>query len=147
MIVGNLVGPVFADRALMGTIFGVLVWNVVVMVLFWLTATSPVMLTLCVFLIGCGFAVGPALQARLMDVAGEAQTLAAALTHSAFNVANALGAWLGGAAITAGYGLAATGWVGALLGLGGMAVFGLSLASDRPKPAPARAEPVCAGSA
>jgi DHA1 family inner membrane transport protein len=44
------------------------------------------------------------LQIQLMDVAGEAQTLAAALNHSAFNLANALGAWLGGVAISAGLG-------------------------------------------
>ena len=54
---------------------------------------------LSVFLIGLGGALGPMLQTRLMDVAGEAQTLAAALNHSAFNVANALGPFLGGIAI------------------------------------------------
>jgi len=62
-----------------------------------------------------------------MDVAGDAQTLAAALNHSSFNVANALGAWLGGAVITMGYGWTSTGWLGALLALGGLAVFGLSI--------------------
>jgi DHA1 family inner membrane transport protein len=66
-----------------------------------------------------------------MDVAADAQTLAAALNHSAFNIANALGAWLGGLAIAAGYGFAATGWVGAVLAVCGLAVLGLSLASDR----------------
>ncbi len=73
-------------------------------------------------------ALGPALQVRLMDVAGDAQALAAALNHSAFNAANALGAWLGGMAIVWGWGWASTGWVGAVLALGGLAVFGLSLA-------------------
>jgi DHA1 family inner membrane transport protein len=63
----------------------------------------------------------PALQTRLMDVAGDAQTLAASLDHSAFNLANALGAWLGGiAARRAGWN--ATRWVGA-----GMAIVGLGL--------------------
>uniref|UniRef100_A0A914YNQ4 Uncharacterized protein n=1 Tax=Panagrolaimus superbus TaxID=310955 RepID=A0A914YNQ4_9BILA len=46
--------------------------------------------------------LGPRLQIRLMDVAGDAQTLAAALNHSAFNMANALGAWC----------LAGLGWPG-----------------------------------
>jgi DHA1 family inner membrane transport protein len=62
-----------------------------------------------------------------MDVAGEAQTLAAALNHSAFNIANALGAWLGGVAIAAGMGWTSTGWVGVLLAVGGMAVFAASV--------------------
>jgi DHA1 family inner membrane transport protein len=58
-----------------------------------------------------------------MDVAGEAQTLAAALNHSAFNVANALGPLLGGIAIAHGLGLSSTGFVGAGLALGGLAIW------------------------
>jgi DHA1 family inner membrane transport protein len=71
-----------------------------------------------------------------MDVAGDAQTLAAALNHSAFNIANALGAWLGGAAIAAGFGWTSTGWVGTLLGLGGMVVFGAAVWQQRHADAP-----------
>jgi DHA1 family inner membrane transport protein len=66
-----------------------------------------------------------------MDVAGEAQTLSAALNHSAFNIANALGAWLGGLAIAAGLGWTSTGWVGLLLALGGIAVFAAALMHER----------------
>jgi MFS transporter, DHA1 family, inner membrane transport protein len=131
MIVGNLVGAWFADRNLMATIGGVLACSVVVMTVLWLTAENPYMLSACVFLVGCSVAIGPALQTRLMDVAADAQTLAAALNHSAFNIANALGAWLGGLAIAAGYGFASTGWVGAVLAVAGLVVFGLSLASDQ----------------
>ena len=66
-----------------------------------------------------------------MEVGKEAQTLAAALAHSAFNVANAMGAWLGGVSIAAGYGWASTGVLGAGLGVAGIAVFAVSLALDR----------------
>jgi MFS transporter, DHA1 family, inner membrane transport protein len=131
MIVGNLVGAWLADRNLMATIGGTLAGSVVVMTVLWLTAENPFMLSACVFLVGCSVAIGPALQTRLMDVAADAQTLAAALNHSAFNIANALGAWLGGLAIAAGYGFAATGWVGAALAVAGLVVFGLSLLSDQ----------------
>ena len=62
--------------------------------------------------------------------AGE-QTLAAALNHSAFNAANALGAWLGGVGIAAGLGWTSTGWVGVLLGLGGVGMFVWALVSER----------------
>jgi DHA1 family inner membrane transport protein len=82
------------------------------------------------FALGTLVAIGPALQIRLMDVAGDAQTLAAALKHSAFNAANALGAWLGGLAIAAGLGWTSTAWVGALLGLGGLGMFAWALASE-----------------
>lgn len=76
-----------------------------------------------VFLIGGGGGLGSILQTRLMDVAGDAQTLAAALNHSAFNTANAIGPLLGGMAIAAGYGWASTGWVGMGLSLGGFVIF------------------------
>jgi DHA1 family inner membrane transport protein len=89
------------------------------------------MLYICVFLTGCGFAACPAVQTRLMDVAADAQTLAAATMHSAFNIANALGAWLGGVVIAAGYGYAATGYVGSVLSALGLVVFLISIAVER----------------
>ncbi len=131
MNVGNVVGSRLADISLKGTIGGMLAFNVVIMTLFSMTAADPVMLCVCTFLIGCGFAACPAVQTRLMDVAADAQTLAAASNHSAFNVANALGAWLGGLAIAWGYTAAATGYVGAILSVGGLAVFGISVALER----------------
>lgn len=75
------------------------------------------------------------LQMRLMHVAGEAQTLAAALNHAAFNAANALGPLLAGAALGAGYGWASSGMVGAALAIGGMIVLALAwLQARRPRP-------------
>lgn len=131
MVAGNLVGARLADKSLMRTIGGLLVWSVVVLVLFVFAAQHAVTAAIATFLIGTVVAIGPALQIRLMDVAGEAQTLAAALNHSAFNVANALGAWLGGLAISAGLGWTSTGWVGALLGLAGLGIFAWALADAR----------------
>jgi len=131
MITGNIVGGWLADRSIMNTIGGSILYNIVILTLFSLTAASPTMLCLCTFLIGCGFAAGPAIQTRLMDVAADAQTLAAASNHSAFNIANALGAWLGGLVIAWGYGFAATGFVGALLSIAGAGVFAVSYILDR----------------
>ncbi|RYE92642.1 MAG: MFS transporter, partial [Oxalobacteraceae bacterium] len=85
----------------------------------------------CVFAIGGGGALGTVLQTRLMDVAGEAQALAAALNHSAFNTANALGPWLGGLAIAAGWGWTSTGFVGCALALGGLAIWAVAMVLDR----------------
>ena len=131
MNVGNVLGSWLADKSLMGTIGGSLIFNIVVLSCFSLTAANPVMLAACVFLTGCGFAAGPALQTRLMDVAADAQTLAAASNHSAFNIANALGAWLGGLVIAWGYGYASTGYVGAFLSFLGIFVFAASLRLER----------------
>jgi DHA1 family inner membrane transport protein len=138
MVLGNLVGPRFADRALMPTMCGLLVWGVLILGAYTFTAYHPWLGSINVLLVGTLVAMGPVLQIRLMDVAGDAQTLAAALNHSAFNVANALGAWLGGVVVTAGFGWSATGWVGALLALAGLAVFAVSARSARREPGPAR---------
>ena len=131
MVLGNLIGSWLADRALLRTIGGLLIWNVVVLSLFSLTARHAWLATIAVLLVGTGVAIAPALQIRLMDIAEDAQTLAAALNHSAFNIANAMGAWLGGAAIGAGLGWASTGWVGAVLAVAGLLIFAASLAEER----------------
>ncbi len=131
MNVGNIVGSRLGDISIKGTIGGMMIFNIVIMTLFSLTAANPIMLCICVFLIGCGFAACPAVQTRLMDVAADAQTLAAASNHSAFNIANALGAWLGGLVISWGFTAAATGYVGAVLSVGGLAVFAVSVGLER----------------
>ncbi|MBY5541275.1 MFS transporter [Rhizobium leguminosarum] len=131
MNAGNFIGSWLADKSLLGTIGGSLIYNIVVLTTFSLTAANPYLLGLSVFFVGCGFAAGPALQTRLMDVAADAQTLAAASNHSAFNIANAIGAWLGGLVIAGGYGFAATGYVGAALSFLGLFVFAASLRLER----------------
>lgn len=131
MTLGNLGAAWAADRALMPTAAGLLLWSAAALALFSLVAGNIWLLCVTVFLIGCGGGLGSVLQIRLMDVAGDAQTLAAALHHSAFNVANAIGPWVGGMAIAAGYGWASTGWVGSLLALGGLVMLGVAVLDER----------------
>ncbi len=131
MTIGSLVMPRFADRALMPTAAALLIWSAVVLAIYPAATHNLAALMAVLFCIGFGVALGPVLQTRLMDVAGEAQALAAALNHSAFNTANALGPWLGGMAITAGYGLTSTGWVGTLLALAGLAIWAVSFALEK----------------
>lgn len=127
MIVGNLAGGWLADRALVPAIFGMLLWNALFLAVFSVAAFSSNWTLVVLFLIGCGFALVPALQVRLMNVAGDAQTLAAGLNHSAFNLSNALGAAVGGYAVTQGAGWAATGWVGAILAILGLGLMAVSV--------------------
>jgi DHA1 family inner membrane transport protein len=141
MIVGNLVGSRLADRALMPTIGGVLLWNCAMLGLFYFTAPHALLAVANVFLIGTAFAIVPGIQTRLMDVAGDAQTLAAALNHSAFNIANALGAWVGGLTIAAGLGWRSTSWVGVGFALGGFAIFCASLWAEASRTASVRPHP------
>jgi DHA1 family inner membrane transport protein len=126
---GNLIVPRFADRALMATAGATLLWSAVALALYAFAAANFWTLLLDVFAIGVGGALATVLQTRLMDVAGDAQGLAASLNHSAFNTANALGPWLGGMAIAAGYGWTSTGWVGCGLALAGLAVWGVARAT------------------
>ncbi|MDK1480146.1 MFS transporter [Sinorhizobium sp. 6-117] len=131
MILGNIVGSRLADWSLLPAIGIAIAFNIFAYVLFYFTMTNPWIAIINVLFIGGGFAVVPGVQTRLMDVAGKAQTLAAALSHSAFNLANALGAWLGGWSIAAGCGWTSTGLVGAILGLAGFAIFFVSVLVDR----------------
>ncbi len=131
MTVGNLVVPRFADRALMPTAGAVLLWSVLMAALYPLAAHHLWSIALIVIAVGFGGALGALLQTRLMDVAGEAQALAAALNHSAFNTANALGPWLGGLAIGAGLGWTSTGWVATALALGGLAIWCITVVLDQ----------------
>lgn len=131
LTLGNMIIPVFADRALMRTAGALLLWSLVTLAIFPFTAGNVWSLSATVFLIGAGGALGTVLQTRLMDVAGDAQGLAASLNHSAFNTANALGPFLGGLAIAHGYGWTSPGWVGSGLALCGLLLWLVSMGMDR----------------
>ncbi|MGU7782669.1 MFS transporter [Burkholderia sp. PU8-34] len=130
-MIGNILVPIVADRALMRTAGTLLLWSAVSLAVFPFMASNIWTLTLDVFLIGIGGSLGTVLQTRLMDVAEDAQGLAAALNHSAFNTANALGPFLGGLAIAAGYGWTAPGWVGSQLAMGGLILWFVAVAAER----------------
>lgn len=131
MTCGTLIGSWGADRALMPTAGILLLSNAIFLIIFPFVVMNVWLLSALVFLIGCTGGLGTVLQTRLMDVAQDAQTLAAALNHSAFNVANALGPWLAGLSIAAGYGFASSGFVGSALALGGLLIWAVALWDSR----------------
>ena len=103
-----------------------------VLVAFYFAAPYVVPALLLVFAVGAlGSVVAINLQIRLMDAAGDAQMLGAALNHSALNIANGLGAFFGSAIISAGYGYRATSWVGVVLASVGLVIFLIGLAYQR----------------
>ncbi|MEO3932202.1 MFS transporter [Micrococcaceae bacterium Sec7.4] len=124
LFIGNTVGGKAADRNVDRTLLVALAVLVVVLVVFALTAGSqPMTIASMVLLGGFGFATVPGLQMRVMKYATTAPTLASGANIGAFNVGNALGAWVGGVTITAGLGYTSPIWAGAgitLLGLGVM---------------------------
>jgi DHA1 family inner membrane transport protein len=143
MTLGATVGGRFVDRSVARTVFWALVAMTTVLALFGLTATIPAAAFGSVFLIGLVSQIlASALQVRLMDTSPDAPSLASSSNHSALNIANGAGAWLGGLAITAGWGYAATAWVGVALSLAGLTVAISSAKTGRSKsstPEPASA--------
>ena len=105
-----------------GFVFGLLILAATSAVL---ALTAGWIITLAVFAFAvafCGSALAPSVQSRLIDVAGDYPSIAAALNHSAFNVGNSLGAALGSVVIYAGLGFSAPAWVGAVLAIGGLGI-------------------------
>ena len=106
--------------------------SVAIMVLYWLVAPVGWLLWPAVFLVtAIGSVIALGMQIRLMDVAGDAVTLGAAMTHASLNVANALGAWIGGAVIEAGYSYRAPALAGAGLAVAGLVVLFASVRVHR----------------
>ncbi|MGA5419025.1 MFS transporter [Streptomyces lavendulocolor] len=123
MTLGALAAGPLTDRALRPTLYGSLAALALALVAFRLTLHVPwAALVLVVVLGAVGFMTTTPLQMLVMDKARHAPTLASASNHSAFNLANAGGAWLGGAAVTAGWGWSSPALVGASLAVAGLAV-------------------------
>jgi DHA1 family inner membrane transport protein len=122
-IIGTLGGGWLYDRLQFRAAALLLAWSAVVLLAFPLAAHATWSLLVVVVAVGTMGALATILQAHLMAVAARAQTLAAASNHSAFNAANALGPWLGGMAITAGFGWTSTGYVGAGTAIAGLLIY------------------------
>ncbi|WP_434812341.1 MFS transporter [Microbacterium sp. bgisy189] len=139
MTIGNLLGGRLADLDLRRTLVGGFVLLILVQVLLALTAHWIVAVAVLVFAVGFASSVlSPAIQTRLMDVAEDNQSIAAALNHSALNIGNAMGAYLGGLVIAAGFGYVAPVWVGAALAVAGLGLAVTSLSVQSRRSAPAR---------
>ncbi|MEV6009683.1 MFS transporter [Streptomyces sp. NPDC051976] len=123
MTLGALAAGPLTDRALRPTLYGSLAALAVALVGFHYAAGSKVAAPIAVVVLGAvGFLTTTPLQMLVMNKARHAPTLASASNHSAFNLANAGGAWLGGAAISAGWGWTSPALVGALLAVVGLGI-------------------------
>jgi DHA1 family inner membrane transport protein len=144
LFIGNTLGGRAADRNVDRTLLVVLSALAVVLVAFALTAGNQLLTIASMVLMGgFGFATVPGLQMRVMKYADGAPTLASGANIGAFNVGNALGAWLGGVTISAGLGYTSPIWAGAGITLLGLAVMAFAAAKA---PASADAPAVSAGS-
>ena len=119
----------------MGTIYFVMPGIAVALVVYAIAANWAWSAFLMAFVVGgIGSMLTPALQTRLLDAAPGAASLASSLNHSALNIANALGAFLGGTVIAWGWGYVAPALVGAVLAVLGLGVAVISGLVERRKP-------------
>ncbi|EHR49098.1 arabinose efflux permease family protein [Saccharomonospora marina XMU15] len=132
MTAGNIVGGRLADRAPVPSLYGALFALGVVLALFTFTAHSKLGAAITIFGVGmAAFMVGPMMQSRIMEKAGGAPSMVSAAVQSAFNIANSIGAYLGGMVIAGGLGLVSPNWVGALLAMLGLSLAGVAGTLDR----------------
>jgi len=144
MTLGALAAGPLTDRALRPTLYISLGTLSVVLVAFHFAARSKEAAPIAIVVLGAvGFLTTTPLQMLVMNKARRAPTLASASNHSAFNLANAGGAWLGGLAISAGWGWTSPALVGAVLAAIGLAIALTAGVLDRRTPS--TPSPVIAG--
>jgi MFS transporter, DHA1 family, inner membrane transport protein len=132
MVAGTWVAGALADWSVFRSLLGSSAAMAVLLVSFGLVAPTGWPALLPAFLVAMVSSVLVVnLQLRLMDVAGDAQTLGAAMNHSSLNIGNAIGAWLGGLVIAAGWGYRAPSFVGAVLAVAGLLILLVSARSHR----------------
>ncbi|TIC86789.1 MFS transporter [Nocardioides sp. GY 10113] len=137
MVVGTwLAGELAGISVFRSLLFGGISCGVVLVVYFFAAPYGWLLWPVAFLVTATGSILVVNLQLRLMDVAGNAVTLGAAMNHAALNVANAMGAWAGGLVIAAGYGYRAPALVGAALAVLGVLILLWSAALHR-RPAPA----------
>jgi len=135
MVAGNMIGGRIADKSVMGTIYWVMPGIAAALVVYAVAAHWAWSAFIMAFVVGgIGSMLTPALQTRLLDAAPGAASLASSLNHSALNIANALGAFLGGTVIAWGWGYVAPALVGAVLAILGLGVAIISGLLERRKP-------------
>ncbi|NMM37199.1 MAG: MFS transporter [Glaciimonas sp.] len=144
LVAGNLLGGKLADRYLVPTVLGSLIALAVVLGLMTFALHSRVLAVIFVGLLGASaFATVAPLQMWVLEKAqGAGQSLASSFNIAAFNLGNAIGAWLGGVVIAYGPGLSSITWVAALVPL---CAFGVALAAirlERGQPQVAYAKPL-----
>ncbi|MFF8446153.1 MFS transporter [Streptomyces leeuwenhoekii] len=136
---GNLLGGRLADHSLRATLFGGLVSLLAVLALFPLLMRTEAGAAVAVALLGmAAFVTGSPLQLMVMEKAAAAPSLASSANQAAFNLANAGGAWIGGLALAAGFGVTSPALAGAALAALGLAVAAVAYAVDRRAPRPVR---------
>ncbi|WKS65281.1 MFS transporter [Corynebacterium accolens] len=139
MTIGNAFGGWLADRNLEFGIIFALASLIIILTAFYFLSSHAIAATICFGMVAfMGSTLVPSLQLRLVHVAGDAQTLSAALNQSALNIANAAGATIGGIVVGAGLGYSAPALAGAGLAAAGCVVWAITMWDKNALPIVAR---------
>lgn len=123
LVIGNSAGGKLADRRGVRGLLAVFAVLVLVMAVFTRTMHAPVPAAVTLFVWGiAAFATVPGLQMYVLQRAQDAPHLASTLNIGAFNIGNALGAWLGGVALSRGVKLDGLPWLAAMMTLAAIGV-------------------------
>ncbi|MGO1592487.1 MFS transporter, partial [Ancrocorticia sp.] len=123
MTVGSLISGPCLDRSIDKSALAGVSGMAILLALVALTAHIPYVVLPLMFIMGSAMSLFTnGLQARLMREASDAPNMSAAMNHAAFNMANALGAFLGGAVVSAGWGYRAPAAIGVVLAVAGTCV-------------------------
>jgi DHA1 family inner membrane transport protein len=132
MVFGNWLAGLLVDWSLTTSLLGAPVALALFLALSWLLLPSGYVALPAMFLVtAAGSVLALGMMMRLIDAAEHAQTLGAALSHGSLNIGNALGAWVGGLTIAAGFGYRSPLLVGAVLSLAGFVVLALAFSVER----------------
>ena len=121
MVVGNFIGGKLADSLKPAVATIVLLGAMAVtLVLIYFFSSSQVASVILTFIAGsCSLALAAPIQLLMIESAKGAEMLGASITQAAFNLGNALGAFLGGLPIAAGFGYTSPSIVGVVMAIGG----------------------------
>jgi DHA1 family inner membrane transport protein len=132
LTLGNAVGGRLGDWKLMPSMIAGFLLLVAIQLVFHFTNAAPIPAAITIFVWGVlVFVIVPLSQMQVLHAARGAPALASTLNQSAFNLGNATGAWLGGAAITAGISYAQLPLIGAAVSLLGLGVVIATFLQDR----------------
>ncbi|MBB5573243.1 MULTISPECIES: MFS transporter [Rhizobium] len=138
LTIGNLIGGKLADWRLGTTLAGTFLAIALTSAIFSISSHFFIPAEITLFLwSAASFAAVPALQINVVGFGKDAPNLVSTINIGAFNTGNALGAWVGGVVIDAGFSLSHVPLAGAAMALLGLATVALTFATVRAKSAAA----------